>query len=52
MTAYLYNRYNKLVEIINNCTVISPSYVEYEKFGQVIRREADDGFWFSKTLLR
>lgn len=44
MTAYLYNRYRKLVEIINNCTVISPSHIEYEKFGQVISREAGEGF--------
>lgn len=52
MTAYLYNRYHQLIEVINNCSIITPTYIEYEKFGQTIRREADEGLWFSKTLLR
>lgn len=49
MTAYLYDRYHKLIEVINNCTVITPRYVEYQKFNQTIRREADEGHFFSKT---
>lgn len=52
MTAYLYDRYGHLKEVFNNCSTITPTYIEYVKFGQIMWREVGDGEYFTKTIMR
>jgi hypothetical protein len=46
MSAYLYNEFNKLVEIINNCDFITFSFVIYRVNGKIVKREAKNGHFF------
>lgn len=51
MTAYLYDEYNNLLEVIRDCTCITPTFVKYINYGMEITRYAKKQQWFSRSKL-